>query len=124
MDYTDLGVKRKDSWGDVGGAVPESGEDYDNETVYPEIHASGKLAELMGAEELKAGEEIEVPVVLKVKNHSKTVENGKTRYSMTLCVLRMGEFTDAGGGDDYADDPSDTETYADGARVVNLLNGS
>lgn len=82
-----LGVKAKEAY---GMAVSEKGGG-ENDKVYPEIHVSGKMAEIMGAPDLKAGDAVKVGVVMRVKKHSKTVENRKTNYSMDLCLEEMDD---------------------------------
>jgi hypothetical protein len=84
----ELGVKRKDLY---GKEKPSSEKDWESEVVYPEFQVEGKLAEKMGAAELKEGDAVEVPVVLKVKRHCKTEEDGKVRYCMTLCITKMSD---------------------------------
>jgi hypothetical protein len=82
---TDLGVKEKELY--ESHAKPSSG----SEKRYPSIDVSGKQAELMGAADLSEGDCVKCEVVLRVKRHSKTEENGKTHYSMCLCVEEMGD---------------------------------
>lgn len=88
LGMVNLGIKRKEMY---GGDVAKPSKDYDSEIVYPEVSVSGKLAEKMGAADLTEGESVEVPVVLKIKRHAKTTEGGKTEYSMTLCIVKMGD---------------------------------
>lgn len=90
-DMVKLGMKRKEMY---PASTAKTEKSYDDEVVYPEISVSGKLAEKMGAADLKEGDVVEVPVVLKVKRHSKTEEGGDTEYSMTLCVEKMGNMTE------------------------------
>jgi hypothetical protein len=106
----DLGVRHKDLY---GAPEPVSSKDYDNEKVYPSLDVSGKQAELMGAEDLQEGECVIVPVKLRVKRHSKTVENGKTRYSMCLCVEAMGDMEEC-------EDESDSDGAEYGEDMANL----
>lgn len=92
----DLGIKQKDLF----KSEAKVEKDYDNQMVYPEISVSGKLAERMGAADLDDGDVVQVPVVLKVKRLSKTTTDGKTDYSLTLCVLKMGDMEEAPDQDD------------------------
>lgn len=87
-------------------AKPE--KDYDNEVVYPEVHVDGKLAEKMGAAELKAGDKVKTCVVLRVKDMTKTDNNGKVRYSMTFCLEQM---------DDEMEDASDVDDDLEGEEL-------
>lgn len=96
---TNLGIRHKDLY---GTSEPKSEKDYESERVFPSIDVSGKQAVLMGAEDLSEGECVLVPVKLRVKRHTKTTENGKTNYSMCLCIEEMGEMEEC--DDDSADD--------------------
>jgi hypothetical protein len=58
-------------------------------------YRSGKLAEKLGAEDLKEGDVVEVDVKLKVRRHVKTMEKGKTQYDMTLCIVKAGEMVES-----------------------------
>jgi len=83
MKLQPMGATRKEIHG-----TPEvaSEKDYDKEIVYPEIELSGKLAELMGAADLNAGDTFTQSVQWRVKRHVKTDEDGKEKFSMTLCL--------------------------------------
>ncbi len=98
----DLGIKNKEMY-----ATSKPEKDYDNEVTYPEVSVSGKLAEKMGAPDLAEGDVVEVPVILRVTRHSKTTTNGKTDYSMTLCIVKMGDMTatDLEDADDDLNEP-------------------
>lgn len=90
-----LGIKNKDMY-------PKSEEpkrDYENEVMYPEIMVSGKMAEKMGAADLNEGDCVKTCVVLCVKRHTKTTTDGKTEYSMTLCVKEMDDLEPADSDD-------------------------
>jgi hypothetical protein len=109
---TELGVKHKDLY-----PSPEvSSKDYDNEVSYPSIDVSGKQAVLMGAEDLTEGECVIAPVKLRVKRHSKTVENGKTRYSLCLCLEAIGDYEPC-----ESDDSDDAEYSDDVANLRTVL---
>lgn len=85
-----LGIRNKDMY--PSSEIEK--KDYEKEIRYPELHVSGKLAEKMGAADLKQGDVVEVPIVIRIKSHSKNVSDGKTDYSMTICVEKMGDMVE------------------------------
>lgn len=113
-----MGIKRKDLH-TSSGEVPKSEKDYDKEEVRPEIHLSGKHAEMMGAEDLKKGDRVRQTVEWVVGSHSKHEENGKQpRYEMTLCLDKAGDHSEVGeektekGGVDDGDGADDSPAMA------------
>ena len=104
----DLGIKRKEMYS--GEPVsPQSEKKYENEKVYPEVHVSGEHAEMMGAEDMKTGDVVEQTVRWRVKSHTKTEENGKTRYSMDLCLESASDCVECETEDKGEDDEPKTK---------------
>ena len=110
-----LGLKRKELHGNEPCSPCCDDKDWENEIVYPEIHVSGKLAEMMGAEELGAGDAVTVQVLLRVKSHSKNEENGKVSYAMTLCIEEMAEDLEV------AEEDADEADYSSGKNLMSVI---
>lgn len=100
---TDLGVKEKDAYPKPEN--PHSG----NEKRYPTIDVYGKQAELMGAPDLNEGDCVVCEVKLRVKRHVKTEEDGKTSYSMCLCIEEMGDMESCEDEEKESEDESEDE---------------
>lgn len=116
---TKLGMKRKDLHGNC--AVPcspcegKSEKDYENEIVYPELDASGPLAEQLGAEEVKVGEEFEQTVRWRVKRVRISEENGKKDFGLTLCMIEASDIKpEAKADDDEGEGDSPAMAYIQG----------
>jgi hypothetical protein len=102
---TPLGFKRKDL-NDGSYCCPASttdSKDYENELVYPEINVVGKQADVMGADQLELGDEIEITLRLKVKglrDDSRLIDGKKQRdLNLTLQILEASDFTVVSEGD-------------------------
>jgi hypothetical protein len=76
----------------------------EDKLTYPEFYVSGKHAILMGLEDLKVGETVEVPVKIKVRSITKTDRDGKKEYNASLCIVGWGDMVEDSGGDDEASD--------------------
>lgn len=116
---TPLGFKRKELHDYESPATPD--KDWENEEVYPEIHADGKLAEVMGAADLKAGDTFETKVLMRVKEHTKIEKDGKTTYRMTICIEAMDDIEDAESDDEGA---YEEETELDESPVAVVLRSN
>lgn len=95
MKLSAVGVTHKEQYGST-----EAKPSPEKETMHPTIDVSGKLAEQMGWSDLKAGTEVEQMVRVKITRHSKTVENGKTRYQITAEIVGAGKCEECGKEDD------------------------
>lgn len=109
----EMGVKRKDAYPSVGG--PEkSDKDYNNELVRPNMSLDGKQAEMMGADDLEAGEYVKQTVIWKVKRVSKTETDGKKELSVSFDLCKASDLTEVdakeAGEDEPADDKGEDET--------------
>lgn len=111
-DMIDMGVKHKEMY-PTEPATPSSKKDYENEKTYPELSLSGPQAEMMGAEDLKEGDLIEQMVQWRVKRHSKTTENGKTNFSMTLCLEKASDCKECKDDADSNDEGTESDTDED-----------
>lgn len=116
---TPLGFKRKELHDQPSPATPE--KDWENEEVCPEVHAEGKLAIAMGAEDLKAGEKFIAPVEFKVEELAKVDSNGKVSYRMHLKMLAMGDIEVDGSdaGEEYEEE--DAGAGVEGDALVAVL---
>jgi hypothetical protein len=120
----DMGVKRKDMYSsDMPVSPSGSKKDYDNEKEYPEVSLHGPHAEMMGAEDLKEGDVVEQTVRFRVKRHSKTTENGKTDYRMTLCIEKASDCKDCGEKEEKAEGDEDDGDGADDSPAMAYITG-
>jgi hypothetical protein len=123
MKLRPMGVTRKEAYGSPEGKIATSEKNYDKEKVYPEIQVDGKLAEKMGAVDLEDGDRFRQTVEFEVKRHSKTETNGKTSYSMTLCITKGSEHeaVDESDEDEEADDSDDSGEKEEASPAINYI---
>lgn len=116
----DMGIKRKDMYPSEVAASPAGSK---NEKEYPEVSLHGPHAEMMGAEDLKEGDRIEQTVRWRVKRHSKTTENGKTDYRMTLCLENASDCKDCGEKEKKEKGDEDDGDGADDSPAMAYITG-
>lgn len=119
----DMGMKRKDMYPSETASSPKSEKDYEKEKVYPEMHLEGPLAEMMGAEDLKAGDVVEQTVRWRVKSLTKTERDGKASYSMTLCLEKASDCKECEGGSDDSDEDDGKDGESSGSAAMDYIRG-
>lgn len=115
---TSMGMKRRDMHGPA--EVTEKPEkDYDNEVCYPCLSATGRQAEMLGAESLDDGEYVQQTVVWRVKKT--TIEReGKKNYELSLELVKASnpEAVDEPEGTESDDDDESDEKPSAGLDFI------
>lgn len=114
---TKLGIRRSQLH---GSPSPVTEKNYENEIVYPELNASGKLAEQLGAEELKVGEVFTQTVKWKVKRVSVTEENGKKTSSLDLCMVAASNIESTESDEEEDEEQGESE---DASAAMDYIQG-
>lgn len=121
---TPLGFKRKELYGHEHPCSPDSEKDWENEEVFPRVNAEGKLAEAMGAADLKAGDVFEVRVQMRVDEHKKISKDNTTKYEMCLSILAMDDIEDVESSDAEVEEEVEVETEVIGDSPVAVVLGA
>lgn len=123
---TPLGFKRKDlnDGSYCSPCAPCDNKDYEDEMIYPEINVVGKQADVMGADTLDLGDEVEVTLRLKVKglrDDSRLIDGKKQRdLNLTFQVLEASDYTFVSESDS-GDESDDTSESSDDSPVHAML---
>jgi hypothetical protein len=95
---TELGMKRKENRpGEDLCAQPADCESYEDEVIYPELHAEGEQAAMLGSDDLEEGDIVEQTVRWKCKRSRRVEENGKVvDRSLVLCMIEASDMEQVG----------------------------